>query len=285
MDCKKSDCKKFISVWHSSLFGRKFQKSLKGLGYWCVFFSLVLTGYKFFSDGSFSAVLTLSSAFQCFAFAVLVIKVRTQQSVAGLSKRSLALYLTSLVFRLLSTLFYNGYLPVDRSGDWVYQMADTVSLLLIIVLVRWVSKKYVHSYQAEQDTLSLAIPVVVAAVLAVVVHPDLNNFFPADVSWTFALYLETFSMLPQLFMMTKIGGEVEALTSHYVASVAASKFFTFIFWLFSFKELAPRNGVNYAGWAVMIAYLGQLLMFADFFYHYVLSIRRGKSLIIPTFGC
>jgi len=145
--------------------------------------------------------------------------------------------------------------------------------------------KYVHSYQAQQDTLTLAVPVIAAAVLAALVHPDLNNFYPADVSWTFALYLETFSMLPQLFMMTKIGGEVEALTSHYVASVAASKFFTFVFWLFSFKELAPRSGINFAGWAVMIAYLSQLLMFADFFYHYVVSIRRGKSLIIPRFGC
>lgn len=260
-------------------------KNAAGLGYWCVFLGIVLTGYKFFSDGSFSAVLTLSSAFQCFAFTVLVIKVRTQQSVAGLSRRSLTLYMTSLVFRLLSTLFYNGYLPVDRSGDWVYQLADCLSLALIVLLLKWVTGKYVHSYQAQQDTLTLAVPVIVAAVLAAVVHPDLNNFYPADVSWTFALYLETFSMLPQLFMMTKIGGEVEALTSHYVASVAASKFFTFVFWLFSFKELAPRSGINFAGWAVMIAYLGQLLMFADFFYHYVVSIRRGKSLIIPRFGC
>lgn len=243
-----------------------------------------MTGYKFFSDGSFSAVLTLSSAFQCFAFITLSLKIWTQKSVAGLSKRSLILYLTSLVFRLFSTLFFNGYLPVDRSGDWVYQCADCISLALIVWLIFTITYKCNYSYQERQDSLSMLIPVCAAFVLAVLVHPDLNNFYTADISWTFALYLETFSMLPQLFMLTKIGGEVEALTSHYIVSVCASKFFAFIFWLFSFRELAPRSGWNICGWAVLFAYISQLFTFADFVYHYIISIRKGKSLIIPGFG-
>lgn len=92
------------------------------------------------------------------------------------------------------------------------------------------------------------IPVIAAFVLALVVHPTLNQSLIADVSWTFALYVETFSMAPQLFMMGKVGGEVEALTSHYVASIAASKFFVFLFWYFSYNELSPRHGgYNIAG--------------------------------------
>lgn len=273
-----------VSDWKMPLGKKSLRKNVKELSYWFVFMVVVITGYKFFSDGSFSAVLTLSSAFQCFAFAVLINKVRTQQSVSGISKRSLVLYCTSLVFRLFSTLFFNGYLPVDKSGDWVYQCADCLTLVLIVVLLMWISGRYKHTYQDKEDSLTMLIPVIIAAVIAVMVHPDLNNFYPADVSWTFALYLETFSMLPQLFMMAKIGGEVEGLTSHYVASVAASKFFCFIFWLFSFRELAPRNGFNISGWAVMIAYVSQLLMFADFIYHYVSSMRLGRSLIIPGFG-
>lgn len=75
---------------------------------------LIIVGYKFFSDGSFSAILTLASAFQCFALALLNMKVLSQQSVAGVSQRSLLLITLCLASRLVSTLFYNGYLPVDR---------------------------------------------------------------------------------------------------------------------------------------------------------------------------
>eukprot|EP01068_Selenidium_serpulae_P016769 Selendium_serpulae@DN6320_c0_g1_i2.p1 len=281
MDCVRLSSKKFNSgTWGNKMI----RKHAHEIAYWAIFICVVIVGYKFFSDGSFSAILTLSSAFQFFAFAMLLFKAKTQHSVAGVSRRSLILFLVSLIFRLFSTLFFNGYLPVDRSGDWVYQLADCFSVGLILLMIRWMSSCFSYTYQKQHDSFNMVIPVIAAAVIAAVVHPDLNNYFPADFAWTFALYLETFSMVPQLFMMTKIGGEVEALTSHYVASVAASKFFACVFWFFSFKELAPAKGFNYAGWAVMAAFGGQMLMFADFIYHYVSSYRLGRNLIIPGIG-
>eukprot|EP00918_Siedleckia_nematoides_P093060 GHVU01204251.1.p1 GENE.GHVU01204251.1~~GHVU01204251.1.p1 ORF type:complete len:282 (+),score=49.39 GHVU01204251.1:373-1218(+) len=278
---KDKECSRFES---SSLAKKLFRRNAKECLYWCTFLGLVLAGYKFFSDGSFSAVLTLSSAFQCFAFLLLLVKMRTQRSSAGVSRRSLLLCMTSLVFRLFSTLWHNGYLPVDRSGDWIYQVADLLSVGIIGLIVFLISRKYRATYQAQQDSFTLLVPFLLAAVLPIIARPDLNNYLPADYAWTMALYLETFSMIPQLFMMGKIGGEVEALTSNYVASLAASKFFSFIFWLFSYKELAPRAGHNIAGWAVVGAYTTQLLLFADFLYHYVVSLRLGKAMIIPAFG-
>lgn len=280
-DCPRFPQKKFSGA---SWGNRLMRKHVREISYWTVFALCIVVGYKFFSDGSFSAILTLSSAFQCFAFAMLLFKVKTQQSVAGVSRRSLILFLVSLFFRLFSTLFFNGYLPVDRSGDWVYQLADCVSVGIILLLIKWMCTCFSYTYQKQHDSLNMVVPVIAAAVIAVVVHPDLNNYLAADIAWTFALYLETFSMVPQLFMMTRIGGEVEALTSHYVASVAVSKFFACVFWFFSFKELAPAKGFNFAGWAVMAAFGGQLLMFADFIYHYVSSIRLGRNLIIPGIG-
>ena len=37
-------------------------------------------------------------------------------------------YVLVFCFRLSSTLVRQGYLPVDRSGDFVYQLADLFSL-------------------------------------------------------------------------------------------------------------------------------------------------------------
>lgn len=42
-------------------------------------------------------------------------EVKYQKSVAGMSSRTLEMYVLFFLFRLGSTLFKNGYLPVDRS--------------------------------------------------------------------------------------------------------------------------------------------------------------------------
>lgn len=253
---------------------------------WLLLAFTVLIGYKFLSDGTFSAILTLSSAFQCFSLALLNMKVLNQRSVAGVSQRSLFLVTLSLACRLGSTLFYNGYLPVDRSGDWVYQVADVLSVALGVHLLVY-SMRYCKSslqQQRDKDTFWVLAPIVAALVLALIIHPRLNQNFLADVAWTFALYLETFAMLPQLFMMGRLGGEIEALTSHYVASMAAARFCAFMFWLYSFNELAPRaSSFNLSGWAVLISYGIQSLFFVDFLYYYVKSIRIGRKMVINFF--
>lgn len=250
--------------------------------FWIAFCLILLVGYKYLSDGSFSAILTLSSAFQCFAFILLASKVNTQCSLSGISLRSQILYSISLISKLSSTLFFNGYLPVDRSGDWVYQVADVISLIISLLLIYWGNTKLKYHYKFEKDSVNIIIPIIFSAILAIFIHPDLNSYFPADFAWTFSLYLETIAMLPQLTLMTKIGGEVETLTSHYLASLAASKILSFVFWLFSYKELAPEQGKNIPGWTVMISFGIQIVLFADFLFAYVKSVRLGRALIIPT---
>lgn len=44
-----------------------------------------------------------------------VFEVKYQKTVAGLSSRTLEMYVVFFLFRLGSTLFKNGYLPIDRS--------------------------------------------------------------------------------------------------------------------------------------------------------------------------
>lgn len=91
-----------------------------------------------------------------------------------------------------------------RSGDWAYQVADittTVLGLLFLGLTRWNGKKFGYAQAFENDTCWIALPLLCAALLAVFVHPTLNQNAFADICWTFSLYVETFSMVPQLFIM------------------------------------------------------------------------------------
>merc|ERR1719230_2155357 len=113
-----------------------------------------------FSDQDFSAVLTLSAAVQCFGLLILLYKVHSTKTVSGLSARSLEVYVLFFLARLGSSLFKNGYIPVDRSGDWVYQTTDIASLLMILNLLYCIHVTHRSTYQNAIDTVEMwrAVP-------------------------------------------------------------------------------------------------------------------------------
>mmetsp|Transcript_9160 Transcript_9160/g.21997 ORF Transcript_9160/g.21997 Transcript_9160/m.21997 type:complete len:271 (+) Transcript_9160:109-921(+) len=239
--------------------------------------------YNFVYDGGFSAVMTLSSAVQTLAFLLLCAKVYTQNTAAGVSARTLQMYVAMYAFRLSSTLFFNGYLPMDQTGDWAYQASDIAGLVTVLWLLRTIRcGRLSWTYQWEHDTHPVAPVVGACFALAVLVHPTLNNWAPADIAWTTALYIDAVALLPQLWMMTRIGGEVEALTAHFVAAVCVSRFLNLIFWYHGFPELAPADGgFNSAGWAIILAHLLQLFLACDFLYYYAKSVASGR-LVLPV---
>ena len=90
--------------------------------------------------GQFSAILTLAAAVQLLGFVFMLQEVNRNGNFSGLSVRMLMCYVPVYCFRLTSTLIEEGYLPVDRSGDWCYQLADVAALSLVFVLL-WKSWK------------------------------------------------------------------------------------------------------------------------------------------------
>merc|ERR550514_2587263 len=240
----------------------------------CAYFVfLMISGLvlRQFSDCDFSTVLTLGSGVQCLGFFLLLQKVKRQKSVAGISSKMLEMYVLVYVFRLSSTLIKQGYLPIDRSGDWGYQSADIASLMLVFQLLWKIHKVYNITYQRSQDTLEIWRAVPVAIVMGICLHGNLN----------------TIAMLPQYWMLVKQGGEVEALHSHFIASIVVSRALSLAFWYYGYKELAPKKnkkptgGWNVAGWLIIACHVTQLLMSTDFMYHYLSSAMKKVKMVIP----
>merc|ERR1719198_710622 len=81
-------------------------------------------------------------------------------------------------------------------------------------------------------------------------------------------------MLPQLWMLVKKGGKVEALTANFVALIFLSRLMTWFFWYSGYNELAPKEGgkftggFNKVGLLIMVAQSLQLAISGDFMYHY-----------------
>merc|ERR1719281_2436443 len=248
--------------------------------------ALISLVYQSFHDLGLSTLLTLSVGVQCFAYACLLMKVCNQKSVAGISGRALSLQAISYSLRLSSTTWLKGYIPVDGTGDWLYQLLDVCALLLVLQIIYCVFKSHRSTYLEDKESYSIQMIVLACFILAALVHPDLNNRPVFDTLWTTALYIDVVAMMPQLSLMTKVRGEVEALTSHYVGATALSRATSLIFWYHGFVELAPLDGgFNVAGWAIIAAHVLQVLLLCDFLYYYIRAlVSTGSAKFqLPTY--
>jgi len=245
--------------------------------------------WRVFSDGDYSSVLTFGSLIQCFGFYMLFVKVKYQKSVAGLSARTLELYIVIYLCRLTSTLFRVGYLPVDSSGDWVYQTADVLSLCIAAITLRCIRTTHRFTYQDVFDTLDLRIMVIPCTIFAMFLRGDLNESIFFDTMWATAMNLETIALLPQLWMMMKKGGEVDGMTSHFVASVAAGRMCALAFWWHGYKELEVTDEnnqtSNIAGKHLMLMHVLQVFFSLDFLAHYAYAFVRNTRVIMPQGVC
>lgn len=214
---------RFLTVIRDTEKIQRFVEANKeAIKFWVPFSLIAIVLFWLFSDWDFSLFLTTSSLTSMFAFLMVALKMETNQSARGVSLKMFECYLVLIVCRLCSIIPFEGYLPYDRSGDWLYQTFETISLLLVGVIVYMCRRKFLASYEAESDVFKHHFLILGCLVLALIFHPNLNAFMPADVCWTFALYLESVAVLPQLFMFHR-EKRVEPFTTHFLAGQAASR--------------------------------------------------------------
>eukprot|EP00913_Durusdinium_trenchii_P013997 g13143.t1 len=271
---------------------------------WGCFLLVTFTVFMLFSSGDFSFLLTLSSLVSVFSFLMVALKIEAGRSCKGVSLRMMECYLAIFFFRLCAIVPFEGYLPFDKSGDWFYQTCEALGFCLAGTMVYFCRMRYAATYDPDTDNFQHHWLALGAAGLALIFHPNLNNFLPSDTSWAFAVYLESVAVLCQLFMFMK-EGQAAPHTSHFLAAQALSKIMSFIFWASSFNELStlggaphvscPALGVGgvtfgeqlqlpknpnhtikaFVGNWVVCTQLVQLCVMGDFIYHYIRCIRQG----------
>jgi hypothetical protein len=241
-----------------------------------------LVVYCVFSDAGYSSVLTLGAALQCFAFYSLLQRVERQKSIAGVSMKTLELYMVFLIMRLACTLTRSGYLPVDRSGDWVYQAADIASLYIVFKLLNYANDPTMRAtYQEHYDDMDIMRLLPACIIVAVFIHGHLNDSWLFDSLWQASTNVDTLAMIPQLWMLSKIGGEVDGMTAHFVVALFFSRLCSFAFWFYGYKELRRGAGPNLAGGLLIMCHTVQLILSGDFLYYFVSARMAGKKLVLP----
>eukprot|EP00924_Labyrinthula_sp_SR-Ha-C_P002631 maker-scaffold_13-snap-gene-2.1-mRNA-1 protein AED:0.01 eAED:0.01 QI:60/1/1/1/1/1/2/434/292 len=260
-----------------------------------ILFAAVLFVYHLLSDGDFSFLLTLASIVLMFGLSLLLVKLNLTKSHVGISLKTVALYALVFMCRLTSILFYEGYLPFDASGDWLYQAVEVTSLVLCLAIMGWIlSMEQPYDYALDgfgrfknvPPQLSLLVLIVPCLVLALIFHPNLNRNFFTDFAWTFAAYLETVAVLPQFYLLQKMNKAVESWISHFVFSMGLGRLFLAVFWLSSFTELENKRSKfilgGYEGILILLVQAVHILIMAEFCVIYINSARQQTPLIIPT---
>ena len=123
-----------------------------------------------------------------------------------------------------------------RTGDWFYHAVEVLGLLVPAAAIFLIFGPFVVSYEEKYDVFgNLHIPpmfgalylFVPCAVLAMVLHPGLNNEWFSDTCWTLSMYLESCAIFPQLYMFQKKasdeGGEVDWTISHFVFALGVAR--------------------------------------------------------------
>jgi len=252
---------------------------------------LIISGatmYHFIAAKEFSSILTMAAMLQTFAFGLLGVQMASSRHANGISVRALGLDALALMCRLSSTVWLNGYLPVDASGDWMYQAIDICSLALVLWLLYQVLVVHKDTYQESEDTFPVTYVALGAVALAVIFHPDMDDFPLFDALWMAGLNISAIAVLPQLWLSARAGGRMEALTTHYIAAMAISRALSGLFMWHAWEDITCQpwvQGMNHGIWAITFAHLLHMILLGDFTYYYIRSLlKEGISSSIDLGG-
>ncbi|PIL33651.1 hypothetical protein GSI_04274 [Ganoderma sinense ZZ0214-1] len=185
---------------------------------------------------------------------------------AGLSFKTQAMY---------ATVFITRYL--DLFWDWVslYNFVMKVFFIASSSYILFLMKvKYRPTHDPSIDTFRVEYIAAPCAVLALLFH---YTFTISELLWSFSIFLEAVAILPQLFMLQRMG-EAETITTHYLAALGAYRALYIPNWIYRyFTETEHRIDV-----IAVTAGLVQTALYLDFFYVYFTKVLQGQKFELPA---
>lgn len=201
-----------------------------------------------------------------FSIFILLHKMKTSSSAAGISFKSQFLYLMVYVTRYLDLLWtdptrslYNTFFKIVFIGSSAY----TIYLML---------NDYKPTHDPNLDTFKVQYLIGGSAVLAILFP---YSYVPSEMLWAFSIWLESVAILPQLFMLQRTG-EAETITTHYLFALGAYRALYIPNWLYRYFADGYFDPIS------VLAGLVQTVLYSDFFYIYYTKVMQGRKFNLPV---
>ncbi|KAI5852345.1 ER lumen protein retaining receptor-domain-containing protein [Tricharina praecox] len=196
---------------------------------------------------------------------ILLHKMKTSRTCAGISLKSQCLYLLIFVTRYLDIFttfnisYYNTIMKVVFLGETGY----TIYLM---------TSPFKPTHDPAIDTFRVEFLLVGAGVLALA-FPYQYTF--SEILWSFSIWLESVAILPQLFMMQRTG-EAETITTHYLFALGAYRALYIPNWVWRYVMEGHVDQIS------LLAGIVQTVLYSDFFYIYYTKVMKGKKFELPV---
>ncbi|XP_058103944.1 ER lumen protein-retaining receptor-like [Magnolia sinica] len=197
---------------------------------------------------------------------LLLMKIRTMKSCAGISLKTQELYVIVFITRYLDlfTKYFSFY-------NTVMKLVFLATSITIVWYMRY-HKVVRQTYNKDEDTFRHFLLVLPCLVLALVIH---RSFTTTEVLWTFSLYLEAVAILPQLVLLQR-SRNIDNLTENYVFLLGAYRALYLVNWVYRF--FAEKRQTRWIPW---ISGIIQTALYADFFYYYIKSWKNREKFRLP----
>ncbi|KAL2629015.1 hypothetical protein R1flu_013701 [Riccia fluitans] len=199
---------------------------------------------------------------------VLLLKIHTIRSCAGISLKTQELYALVFLTRYLDifTDFFSVY-------NTIMKMIFLGTSFSIVWYMRY-HKVVKQSYDRDHDTFRHYFLIIPCIILALLIN---DKFTVREVLWTFSLYLEAVAIIPQLVLLQRTKN-IDNLTGNYVFFLGAYRGFYLLNWIYRYftDSHYRKRGITWASGFV------QTLLYADFFYYYIRSWKRNERLNLPA---
>lgn len=199
-----------------------------------------------------------------FAIIILLLKIWTTRSCAGISGKSQVLFALTFIARYLDIVI--NYVSIYNTVMKIIYLAASIATVYFMYV------KFKATYDHNHDTFRLEFLLVPAFVLSLIIN---HEFSFIEVMWTFSIYLESVAILPQLFMVSKTG-EAETITSHYLFMLGSYRALYIVNWVYRYYTEGFYDII------ATIAGIIQTVLYCDFFYLYITKVLKGKKLQLPA---
>lgn len=181
---------------------------------------------------------------------ILLQKIQTSRSCAGISFKSQALYAGVFVLRYSDLLFsfYSLYNTVMK----IFFIASSLYILYLMKV------PFKPTNDPNIDTFRIEYLLGFSGILSFLFHYHLSLF---EIVWSFSIWLEAVAILPQLMLLQRTG-EAETITTHYLFALGIYRGLYILNWIYRYLSEGYFDPIS------LTAGIIQTGLYTDFFYIY-----------------
>ena len=192
------------------------------------------------------------------AILTIFIKIISSKSCKGISGKSQILFLIVFITRYLDV--FTNFISMYNTSIKIFFILSTLTNIFLVFV------KYKGTISSDLDTIRIEILILGAAVLALFIHHD---FVMMELFWTFSVYLEAVSIIPQLSVSSH-GKSVEPVMLLYLMALGGHKLFYIFNWIHRYYNEGFYDIISISAGIVQTA------IYANFFVLY--TIKRLADL-------